>query len=309
MRAGSVPIHATLRPLGQNAGMTTIAMYGAGHMGAGLGWALREGGGTVITTLAGRSARTARLAGEAGLALVDNLDTLVGTADVVLVVTPPAVALDAANALATAAARCGASTRPDGPPLVADLNAIAPTTVERIAAVYASAGLDFVDGSISGGPPTVRPGARIYLSGSRAADVAGLPWRHVTAVDLGAPAGAASALKMCTASVYKGLVGLFGQAMRTADHYGVLDPVIADLRGAGYDLTSSVAVAATKADRYVPEMREIAAAQRGADMQGALFDAFAEIYAQIAGTDLATGDPESVDLTISADEVVRRMRA
>ena len=38
-------------------------------MGSGLGWALREGGADVVTTLAGRSPRTARLAAEAGIAV------------------------------------------------------------------------------------------------------------------------------------------------------------------------------------------------------------------------------------------------
>src|SRR5256885_14624101 len=46
------------RPLASSATispMTTVGMHGAGHMGAGLGWALREGGARVVTTLAGRA--------------------------------------------------------------------------------------------------------------------------------------------------------------------------------------------------------------------------------------------------------------
>ena len=49
--------------------MTTVGLIGTGHMGAGLGWALREGGHEVVTTLDGRSARTARLTRDAGIAL------------------------------------------------------------------------------------------------------------------------------------------------------------------------------------------------------------------------------------------------
>ena len=281
-------------------GMTTVGMHGAGHMGAGLGWALREGGATVVTTLAGRSARTTKLATDAGLDLLDSLDAVVAAADVILVVTPPGAARDAAAQLAAATRRTGQR------PLVADLNAISPSTVDDL--VRTLDGLDLVDGSISGPPPSVRPGARIYLSGERAADVAGLPWRHVRPIVLPGGVGRASALKMCTASVYKGLNGLFMQAMRTAAYHGVLNEVLADFAAAGLrDATKGVVAGATKADRYVPELREIAATQRGAGLPAALFEGFAEVYARIAGTALAAGDPESVDRAMAPDEVVRRL--
>jgi 3-hydroxyisobutyrate dehydrogenase-like beta-hydroxyacid dehydrogenase len=230
------------------------------------------------------------------------VDALVSAADVVLVVTPPGAAVDAATALAAAASSTGSR------PLIADLNATAPPTAARIEAIYASVGLDFVDGSISGAPPTLRPGARVYLAGPRASEIADLPWRHVTTIDLGTGTGAASALKMCTASVYKGLVGLVMQAMRTADHYGVLDPVLADLKGAGLDHVASVAVAASKAERYVPEMREIATAQQGAGLTRALFDAFADVYHGVVGSELAGADPETIDLTMPAAEVLRKLQ-
>ncbi len=280
--------------------MTTVGMLGAGHMGAGLGWALREGGVRVVTTLAGRSARTAKLVADAGLEPLDCLDAVVETADTVLVVTPPGAARDAAIQLAAAIARTGRR------PLVADLNAIAPSTVDDVAGILA--GTDFVDGSISGAPPNTRPGAAIYLSGDRAGDLAALPWRHVRPIVLPGGVGQASALKMCTASVYKGTTGLFMQAMRTAARHGVLDEVLADLANAGLaDPTRSVVVAATKAARYVPEFQEIAATQQAAGLPAALFQGFAEVYRQIAASELASLDPESVDRSMPPDEAVRRL--
>jgi hypothetical protein len=154
----------------------------------------------------------------------------------------------------------------------------------------------------------VRPGARIYQSGPRAADVADLPWRHVTPIVVDDRLGSASAVKMCTASVYKGLTGLYAQALQTAGYHDVLDHVVGDLRGAGLDPVPGVAVAATKADRYVPEMREIAATQGGAGLPAALFEAYAQVYDLIAGSELAAGDPETIDRTLPAAAVVRGIR-
>src|SRR5256714_10319460 len=280
--------------------MTTVGLHGAGHMGSGLGWALREGGARVVTTLAGRSARTRKLVADAGLEPLDSLDAVVAAADVILTVVPPDAARKAAAALAEAARRT--ATRP----LIADLNAIAPSTVDDIAAIFGEA--DFVDGSISGPPPTVEPGALIYLSGDRAADVAALPWRHVEPVVVPGPAGKASAVKMCTASVYKGTTALLTRALRTAAANGVLDEVLADLATGGFpEPARRAVVGATKAERYVPEMRENAATQESAGLPVALFAAIAEVYAQIAATELAALDPESVDRSMPPVEVVRRL--
>lgn len=280
--------------------MVTVAIVSPGFMGAGLGRVLGTGGARVVATVEGRSARTRRLAAEAGLELLPSLFDVVAVADVVLSVTPPGQALAAAQSIANAARESGAT------PVVADLNAVSPATMARIARAWE--GLPAVDGSISGPPPTVRPGARIYLSGVRAADVAALPWGdNATAVVLGTGIGSASAVKMCTASVYKGLNALVTQAMRVAGRHGVLDRVLDDLRRSGLDGSGGVASAATKAHRYVDEMLQIAATQADAGLTPALFEAYAQIYAGIATTRLADGDPESTDDSLTPDEIVRRL--
>ncbi|MET8147906.1 NAD(P)-binding domain-containing protein [Actinoplanes sp. NPDC049668] len=276
--------------------MEIVGLVGAGHMGSGLGWALREGGHDVVTSLAGRSARTARLAQAAGLRVVARPADVVAEADVILVVTPPGAAADAA---AEIAAMAGASR---ARPLVVDLNAVSPTTAAAAAEVVTAAGFDFVDGSISGPPPTVRPGATLYLSGPRAAEVAALRWTHARPVVVGDRIGAASAVKMSTASVYKGLMGLMAQAIRSASAHGVLEPVMADL-GEGFGTPYEVGLAATKAHRYVAEMREIARSQAAAGLTPALFEAFAEVWADIADRPLADGQPETLPRAMTARQV------
>src|SRR6185436_3323176 len=140
--------------------MSTVGIVSPGAMGSALGDALRDGGARVVGTVAGRSARTAGLARD--LELLPSLDAVIDASDVVLSVVPPAVALAVADAVAAAANRTGAA------PLVADLNAIAPATALAVAERLAAAGLDLVDGAISGPPPR-EPGTTIvYLSGPRA---------------------------------------------------------------------------------------------------------------------------------------------
>jgi 3-hydroxyisobutyrate dehydrogenase-like beta-hydroxyacid dehydrogenase len=280
--------------------MPTIAIVSPGFMGAALGWALRRGGARVVATAAGRSPRTRRLAGEAGIELLPTLADAVAVADVVLSVTPPGEAVAAARSI-DAAVRTA-----DVRPVLADLNAVAPATMTAIARTWAD--LPVADGSISGPPPTVSAGARLYLSGPGAGAVADLPWGdYVRPVVLDAGVGAASALKMCTASVYKGLNGLVTQAMRVAGRHGVLDEVLADLAQNGLDRSAGVPSAATKAARFVDEMREIAVTQAAAGLTPSLFEAFAEVYADIAATDLAVGDPETAGPPPAPDEMVRRL--
>jgi len=279
--------------------MTTVGIVSPGYMGAGLGWALREGGARVVATVRGRSARTRRLAEAAGLELLPRLADVLTTADVVLSVTPPGQAVATAQTIAEVAHESGAT------PVVADLNAVSPPTMAEIE--KALAGLPVVDGSISGPPPTASPGARVYLSGVKAEDVAALPWAgKIEPVVLGSAIGTASALKMCTASVYKGLNALVTQAMRTAGRHGVLDEVLADLARNGLDQSVGVGRSATKAHRFVDEMLEIAATQADAGLTPALFSAFAEVYAQVATTALADGDPESIS-TLSPTEMVAKL--
>jgi 3-hydroxyisobutyrate dehydrogenase-like beta-hydroxyacid dehydrogenase len=179
----------------------------------------------VLVSLEGRSERTRRLASTAELEDAGSLAALLREASVVLSVVPPESSVDLAQALAREAG--------DARPLIVDVNAVSPATVQRVATVLETAGLDLVDGAISGPPPKRVGTTRIYLSGPRAAEVAALPLEGVERVVVSGVVGAASAVKMCTASVYKGHVAVLAQALRTAHTHGVVDHVVADLAAAG----------------------------------------------------------------------------
>jgi len=275
--------------------MVTVGVVSPGQMGAALGAVLRDGGVRVVTTLEGRSARTRGLA--SGLDLLPTLGDVVKVADIVLSVTPPAVARENAGRIKEFAGR---------DTVIADLNAVSPATMAAVAADLA--GHRLVDGSISGPPPTVANSARIYLAGKDAAVVAGLPWGDsVEAVVIGERIGSASALKMCTGSVYKGLTALLTQAMRTAGAFDVLDLVVQDLERNGLAHSKGVTRSAPKAHRFVAEMREVAATQAAAGLTPDLFTAIADVYADIAGTRLAEGAPETAP-DLDPAEIVARLR-
>lgn len=265
-------------------------------MGSAVGKALLAGGAEVATTLDGRSGRTARLARDAGIECLSGLDEVVGSADVVLSIAPPDQAEAIARDLGDAAARVGTH------PLVADLNATSPETVRRIAA---SLDLELVDGSISG-PPPARPGTtRIYVSGPRAAEIVALPFVGVEVIPVGDEVGSASAVKMCTASVYKGTVALLTHALVTAHANGVLPFVLDDLGERADGAARTIARSATKAGRYVGEMHEIAATQAAAGLTPYLFEAMAAVFGEIAKRPLADRAPEDVAAGADLDDVLR----
>ena len=238
--------------------------------------------------------------------LLPDLDAVVAAADLVLSIAPPDQAVAIAGELAAAAGRTGAR------PLVSDWNAVSPATARELERVLAEAELELVDGSISGGPPRADYRTRVYVSGPRADELAAgaPPWLDVRVV--GAEVGLASAVKMCTASVYKGFTALLTHALVTAHAHGVLPHVLDDLHDSfprQLDRAARLlAVSATKADRYVGEMHEIAATQESVGLTPALFDAMAEVYTELAQRPLAQEAPESIASEPNLEEVLEGIR-
>jgi len=215
----------------------------------------------------------------------------VAAAQIVVSVGPPDRAVEIAGTIAASARRAGVT------PLVADLNAISPMTVSRIATdVLAPAGIELVDGAISGPPPSSSGRTIIYLAGRSARRIADLDAPEVDPRVVGDRPGQASAVKMCTASVYKGFTGLLVQAMLTADAHDCVDVVLADLadvyRGIEDWTGRRLAMAASKSGRWVGEMREIAATQAAAGARPELFDAMARVWEMVSETPLAQHTPE-----------------
>jgi 3-hydroxyisobutyrate dehydrogenase-like beta-hydroxyacid dehydrogenase len=282
----------------------TIGLVSPGAMGSALGRAWQSAGARVLATVDERSERTRWLAH--GLELVADLDAVVAGSDVVVSVVPPAAAAATMTAIVDSARRGGVA------PLLADLNAISPASAVELAAFAAAAGHEFVDGAISGGPPTPGGDTTLYLSGTRAAVLAGVTTDGLRTRVVGDLPGSASAVKMCTASVYKGTTALWAQALQTAHAHGVLDVVLSDLAeefpGSADTAGRQIAVAVSKSARFVAEMEQISATQGAAGASPELFAGMAAVYARLSTTPLADLTPEQARDLTDLEDVLARLR-
>ena len=281
-----------------------IGIVSPGAMGAALGRSWEAGGAGVVTTVEGRSDRTRGLA--SGLSLLPTLADVVATSTVVVSICPPGEAEACLESILGAAAKTGAT------PLLADLNAISPDLVRTLAARAAAAGLDLVDGAISGGPPVPGSDTTVYLSGARADEIAVLDTDGLRRRVVGDQPGTASAVKMCTAAIYKGTNALWTQSLRAAAELGVLEEVVDDLRVAYPDqvdrTATRLAVTASKSGRFVEEMRQIAATQASVGLTPTLYEAMAEVFLDVSRTSLAGATPESAAQLTDLAGVLRALR-
>ena len=168
--------------------MDRIAILMPGDMGHAVGRALRQHGHEVTTCLAGRSVRTRGLAGAAGLRDAGSLEALVGGADLILSILPPAAAAAQAGAVAAAMEATGAK------PVYADCNAVSPQTVREIGAVIAAAGAPFIDCGIIGLAPGKGKAPRFHVSGPDTGAMERLDGKGIRVLPMGPEIGRASAL-------------------------------------------------------------------------------------------------------------------
>jgi len=267
----------------------TVGVLSPGDMGHAIGARLQQHGLRVITNLSGRSARTVALAQEAGIVAVADDATLVREADILLSILPPARAYAFAERIASVLRQTGA------PLLFVDCNAIAPRTAQAIEQVITEAGGAFVDACIIGSPPGgADQGPRLYLSGSRAGDVAGLRAYGLEMRVLGSRSGQASGLKMCYASVTKGFTALLTEALVAGQAMDLQEALLAEFQELPYFASGkrSVIGMPPKAYRWVGEMTEIGRTFSDLGLPPQMPEGAAAVYHFIEGTILGAETPE-----------------
>ena len=223
-------------------------------MGSNVGRVLIESGKRVLTCLDGRGPESAERARQAGFTVASDLVQLVGEAELLVSVVPPAAAEPVA--LAVAAALAGRRRL-----LYLDANSIGPETAERIANTVTAAGADFVDGCIIGGARDLRGRSRFSLSGQRAEAAAEL-LKPLNVSILGTRPGQASAFKVLYAGVTKGLSAMGMELLAGAERLGVGAELLEKLRldwpnvAAFFD--RNLPGLAPRAKRRAQEMEELA---------------------------------------------------
>jgi len=251
--------------------VTTIGVLHPGDMGAAIGASLRSRGFGVHWASADRGAGTVRRAADAGLQDVGTLARLCAESDIVLSICPPHAAIDVAKSVAAQ----GFSG------VYVDANAVSPATAAEVAALVAPA--HYVDGGVIGPPPTESAPSRLYLSGDRAGELAGiLGGGPLEAIAIDGGPTAASALKMTYAAWTKGTAAMLLAVRETAAANGVLEALLAEWSRSQPALADRLAgaerSAATKGWRWTGEMREIAATFHDAGQPAGFHQAAAAIY-------------------------------
>lgn len=232
-----------------------VAVIAPGMMGSVVANRLTDNGVEVRSLLTGRSAATQARAKAAGM--VNATEEGIAACDFILSIVPPGEALGLAERLAPAMRAAGKK------PVYVDCNAVAPSTVARIAQVVEATGATFVDGGIIGPPPAPdSKNTRIYLSGPAASRVTVLRDYGLNMPVQEGPLGAASAMKLSYAGFTKGFTALGAAMMLAATRAGTADALIAEMTVSqpalfGW-LTRQMPKMPDKAYRWVAEMEEIA---------------------------------------------------
>jgi 3-hydroxyisobutyrate dehydrogenase-like beta-hydroxyacid dehydrogenase len=255
----------------------TVALLHPGNMGVTIGAAAATSGVRVIWVSHQRSQATQDRAKRAGLVDVKNLADAVRESEVILSVCPPHAALDLARNVA----------EHNFKGIYVDANAVSRSTAEEIGQIITKAGASFVDGGIIGSPVKQAGTTRLYLSGSRAPEVAELfSGSMLNARPIGPNPGAASALKVVYAAWTKCTDGLVLAIRALAAIEGVDQALSEEWSISQPDLARksmrAAAVAAPKAWRYVGEMKEIAESFAAAGLTPGFHDAAADIWQRLA---------------------------
>jgi 3-hydroxyisobutyrate dehydrogenase-like beta-hydroxyacid dehydrogenase len=255
----------------------TVALFHPGNMGVTIGACAATSGARLLWASDQRSAASRARAAEAGLIDAKSLAAAVGQSDIVLSVCPPEFATEVATQVA--------AQKFSG--IYVDANAVSRATAEAIGRIVAQAGASFVDGGIIGSPVKKAGTTRLYLSGEKAEQIAGLfSASLLEARCIGAIPGEASALKVVYAAWTKGTDALILAIRALARHEGVDQALLEEWRISQPALEQkclrAAAVAVPKMWRYVGEMNEIAEAFRGAGLPGGFHHAAAEISARLA---------------------------
>lgn len=282
--------------------LKTVGILSPGDMGHTVGKVLGEHGLRIIACTEGRSRRTHALAESANITVVPTYRQLVVESDLILSILVPAQAKAAAERVAAALGETNTKL------VYADCNAIAPQTVRQIDEIVTAAGGNFVDASIIGPPPKNDGSTRFYASGGDLHIFRGLSQFGLDIRPLGAEIGLASAIKMCYASMTKGLTALCTELLTAAEILGVSEALGAEFQlsqSALYErMKRSLPSMPPKSRRWIGEMEEISATFEHVGLTPKILAGVADMYRFVGETHLADLSPEEPEAFPTLEEMI-----
>ncbi|MBW8011737.1 MAG: NAD(P)-dependent oxidoreductase [Chloroflexi bacterium] len=254
-----------------------IGFLHPGAMGISLAATAQNTGHIAYWVSQGRSPDTYERAAKQSLVETQTIQELCDTCSVIISICPPQAATEVAEQVLA----CSFTG------IYADANAISPQRAKRIAQLMNAAGVEFVDGSIIGGPAWKPDTTWFYLSGPAADHVAVCFSGGPLATEvIGDNIGKASALKMCYAANTKATSALLGATVAAAEEMGVRNELEKHWSRQDSDYTQNTHARITrvtaKAWRFSGEMEEIATTFENAGLPNGFHLAAREIYQRLA---------------------------
>jgi 3-hydroxyisobutyrate dehydrogenase-like beta-hydroxyacid dehydrogenase len=253
-----------------------IGILHPGEMGISISASAQNSGCEVYWVSKGRREPTIERAARFQLRDAGTLAGLCRQCRIVISVCPP----HAAESLAKDVVVAGFAG------IYVDANAIAPQWTIKISEMMSAAGIRFVDGGIIGLPAWKSGTTCLYLSGTHASEVANcFKAGPLAAKIIGTSIGKASALKMCYAANTKGTVALLAAILATAETLGVREELFDRWKDEDpafpEQAQKRIQASASKAWRFVGEMREISRTFSEAGIPGEFHAAAANIYQRL----------------------------
>jgi len=282
--------------------LETVGILSPGDMGHTVGTVLGAHGLRVITCLQGRSQRTRSLAENANITDMHTYQRFVRQSDIILSILVPAEATTAAENVA------GACAETETEFVYVDCNAIAPQTVRRIEGIITGARGHFVDASIIGPPPVNEGTTRFYASGPDLGPFWELGQFGIDIRPLGEEIGSASAIKMCYASLTKGLTALSTELLTAAEIMGVSEALKAEFElsqsGLYKRMEGSLPTMPPKSRRWIGEMEEISATFEHIGLTPKILAGAADMYRFVGETHLADLSPVDQETSPHLTELI-----
>jgi len=271
-----------------------IGLVGLGEMGAEIGRYFVKNGIEVISVYGERSKISQDRAIKYGIKDVLTIENVSQKSDIIISIIPPNRALETADQYSKYISKDG--------PIYCDLNAISTMTAKKIKALLDERNVNYVDGSIMGGPPKENYSPRTYLSGEMAKNLNFLSGKGVDIIILNGSDFQASAMKMVYAAITKGSKALVAGALIVAKRNNVYQELIDELEysdeffhGVALKLIPSIK---HKAYRWIGEMNEISSTFKDSGLTGGFHSESENIYELIK--DLPPGE-------LSIDEIIGKI--